>query len=92
MNCVEEFIKRRFPTDCNWTTGNCYYFAIILKERFNGTVYYDPIEGHFLCEINSNFYDYTGKVDLDPTTLYNWNCYKEQDELNYQHIVRDCCM
>jgi len=92
MNCVEEFIKRRFPTDCSWTTGNCYYFAVILKDRFNGTLYYDPIIGHFLCKIDSNFYDYTGKVEIDESILYNWNCYKEQDELNYQHIVRDCCM
>ena len=92
MNCVEEFIKRRFITDCNWTTGNCYYFAIILKDRFNGALYYDPIEGHFLCKIDSNYYDYTGKVEIDESILYNWACYKEQDKLNYQHIVRDCCM
>ena len=92
MDCVEEFILKRFPIDCNWTTGNCYYFAIILKDRFNGTLYYDPVDGHFLCKIGSNFYDYTGKVEIDESILYNWNCYKEQDELNYQHIVRDCCM
>lgn len=92
MDYVEEFILRRFPVDCNWTTGNCYYFAIILKDRFNGTLYYDPVDGHFLCKIGSNFYDYTGKVEIDESILYNWTCYQEQDELNYQHIVRDCCM
>ena len=31
MNQVEEFIQRRFPVDCNWTNGNCYYFAVILN-------------------------------------------------------------
>lgn len=34
MNKIEEFINRRFPNDCNWLSGNCYYFAIILKDRF----------------------------------------------------------
>ena len=34
MDEVIEFIKRRFPTDSNWLSGNCYYFAKILQERF----------------------------------------------------------
>ena len=92
MNCVEEFIKRRFPTDCNWTTGNCYYFAIILKDRFNGTLYYDPIEGHFLCKIESEYYDYTGKVHVDSSKIYCWEYLKYFDNLYYERIVRDCCM
>lgn len=92
MGCVEEFIKRRFPTDCNWTTGNCYYFAVILKDRFNGTLYYDPIEGHFLCKIDSDYYDYTGKVNVDSSRIYCWEYLKYFDNLYYEHIVRDCCM
>ena len=31
---VLKFIKRRFPVDCNWLSGNCYYFAQILMARF----------------------------------------------------------
>ena len=30
---VLEFIHRRFKKDNDWTTGNCYYFACILKEK-----------------------------------------------------------
>ena len=91
MNEVEEFIQRRFSVNCNWTSGNCYYFALILKDRFNGTIYYNPIQGHFICRIGYDFYDYTGKVS-EPPILYNWDYYKDHDELDYQHIVRDCCM
>lgn len=63
---VKEFISRRFPksinSDSNWTNGNCYYFSLILKDRFNGTVYYDIIHGHFLTLINDAFFDATGIV------------------------------
>ena len=38
MQEVMEFIQRRFPKDSNWTNGNCYYFALILSDRFNGTI------------------------------------------------------
>lgn len=44
MDPVKEFIDRRFKADCNWLNGNCYYFALILSDRFpGGTVYYDVI-------------------------------------------------
>ena len=29
-----------------FTNGNCYYFAVILKERFGGEIYYLPIDNH----------------------------------------------
>ena len=31
---ILEFINRRFDIDCRWTTGNCYWFAVILTSRF----------------------------------------------------------
>ena len=36
---------------------NCYYFAMILKDRFNGEIYYDVINGHFLTLIKYKLYD-----------------------------------
>ena len=92
MNEVEEFIHRRFPVDCSWTSGNCYYFALILKDRFKGALYYNPVEGHFLCKIGSEYYDYTGKVDIDTSNLYYWDYLRDFDSLHYEHIVRDCCL
>ncbi len=61
---VLDFIKRRFSNteNANWLNGNCYYFAIILRERFDGEIYYDVINGHFLTLIKDKLYDYSGVV------------------------------
>ena len=71
VDSVLEFINRRFPdsskSDAKWTSGNCYYFALILKDHFNGDIYYDVSQGHFFTLINDGLYDATGlayKLDL----------------------------
>lgn len=89
MNTVLEFINKRFPTDCNWTTGNCYYFALILADRFNGDIYYDVINGHFITKIQNYFYDWNGIVDTN-NYLVEWNKMDQYDSLVKQRIVRDC--
>jgi hypothetical protein len=89
MAKVVEFIKRRFPTDCNWTNGNCYYFALILSNRFNGIIYYDVIDGHFICKIDNNYYDYFGIVDINNRILVEWNKFQEYDSLQYERIMQD---
>ena len=53
---VLEFIYRRFPDDCHWTDGNCYYFACILKARFEeGEIWYDAVDGHFVFKLEDLF-------------------------------------
>jgi len=57
-----------------FTNGYCYYFAIILQERFGGEILYDPIEGHFVTRILDDYfgihlYDITGEV----TNKYDWS-------------------
>ena len=60
---VVEFIQRRFPVDCHWLDGNCYFFALILLNRFPiGKILYDVIDGHFVCEIDGRKYDWSGVV------------------------------
>lgn len=90
---VLEFIKRRFPTDCNWCNGNCYYFAVILCKRFSWLEpYYLPIEGHFMAGNGTFFFDHRGvhyKSELEETP-YEWSKYEEFDCLDYNRIVRDC--
>ena len=82
MEDIFDFIQRRFPKDSNWTDGNCYYFALILSDRFNGTMYYDVIFGHFVTKIGDNFYDYCGLVNLE-------NKFEEYDKSQYNQIVKD---
>jgi len=96
MDKVEEFIKRRFPTDCNWMTENCYYFAHILKMRFKGEIWYDLVDGHFLFRHYDKFYDWTGwREDYDmsmPETVDNlvkWFEYRFIDPKHCDRIGRD---
>ena len=72
--------------------GYCYWFAFILKERFNGTIYYLPIENHFICLIDDKFYDITGYLEIDTNKdlVYPWEEYRLMDDLEAQRIERDC--
>ena len=89
MQEIFDFIERRFPKDSHWTDGNCYYFALILSDRFNGTLYYDVIYGHFVCKIEDKYYDYGGLVNLDKRVLVEWDKFEEYDKLQYHRIVED---
>lgn len=89
---VLEFIHRRFPVDCNWISGNCYYFALILKDRFpGGTVYYDVIDGHFVYLYNGRYYDWTGIIE-PKGYLVEWDKFAEYDIIQKKRIVEDCLM
>lgn len=96
MDKIEEFINRRFQSNCDWLEGNCYYFARILKMRFKGEIWYDLVEGHFLFRNFDKFYDWSGlreEYDFDkPETVENlvkWADYKRVDPVHYERIVRD---
>lgn len=92
---VLEFIKRRFPNDLssNWLTGNCYYFAVILRERFltkSPTIYYDVIHGHFLTLIGDKLYDASGiayKLSSDEMNKINRTQLWHPIELDFDIII-----
>ena len=93
-NIVLEFIKKFKFTSIKeleyvFTNGNCYYFAIILKERFNGDIYYLPIENHFICKIDKDYYDITGIAKMNEHP-YKWSELENIDSSLYKRIVRDC--
>ena len=87
---VNEFIQRRFPKDSNWTSGNCYYFALILSKTFNGEIYYDPIEGHFVSKIEELFFDYLGKYNKSDQDLISFEDIRKTDSNWYSYLIRDC--
>jgi hypothetical protein len=103
-NEILEFIHRRFPQDCHWLDGNCFWFALILKKRFpNVEIFYFPIQGHFvvglktvkntLQNLNTEiiYFDWTGIVipEEEPWPLSQ---IEEEDDLLYSHLIRDCFM
>lgn len=91
-NIVINFIKKRFNKNCHWLDGNCYYFALILKDRFpEGKIYYDVINGHFIFQRKECFYDWTGIIYPDGY-LVGWDEFDEYDSLLKQRIIRDCIL
>ena len=70
-------------------SGNCYYFALILKERFYGTIYYLPIANHFVCKIDKDYYDITGKAAMQETP-YRWDEYCITNKKHAARVTRDC--
>ena len=91
-NEILEFIHRRFQTDCNWTCQNCYFFSLILKDRFPfGSIWYDVIKGHFVFLYEDKYYDWTGIIEPDGY-LVEWEKFNEYDALQKQVIIRDCIM
>ena len=92
MNEVLEFIRRRFKSDCNWLNGNCYYFALILDDRFpGGTIYYDVIYGHFIYQYKGKYYDWSGETNPNGY-LVDWSKFDEYDSLQKKHIIEGCLM
>lgn len=88
---VLDFITNRFQIDCDWTSGNCYYFAKILEARFpGGTIYYDVIDRHFIYGYKGNYYDYNGIVEMNGRKLVAWNRFKEYDINVYKRVIKDC--
>lgn len=89
---ILDFIHRRFPKNCNWTNGNCYWFAWILNQRFPlSEIVYDSLTGHFLCKICKQYYDYNGKIDVKEKAMPLW-LIQLKDYLWYEHLMRDCMM
>ena len=89
---IEEFIKRRFPVDCNWMSGNCYHFAVILNNVFGLPIAYLPVEGHFVVNDGKYIYDYNGAHLIEREVILFLNEIKESDINWYNNLVRDCVM
>lgn len=95
------FIHSRFPKDCNWLNGNCYYFCVILMARFPNelSIYYDAIAGHFIVGaplyletgIKVVYYDWTGIYEPRSMPILLEDI-KKNDESWYRRLVRDCIL
>ena len=101
MNEIETFIynfkhiKSSIIEDL-FLYGDCYYFSIILQERFSNSkkviTKYLTIDNHFVTEIDGQIYDIRGNITdiIDKNQLVTWSDYKTIDETHYNRIIRDC--
>lgn len=91
---VTKFIDRRFgkfPKEY-WNTGNCYYFTIILCERFYYLKpYYDPIEGHFWAGNGEWFFDISRCFKKENfKEILSLDTIKIQEPEWYNRLMEDC--
>lgn len=77
--------------DC-FTTGNCYWFALILHKRFGGEIMYNPILCHFACRLNGgHLYDITGRIDNVVTGPWeNFDEMEYHDSAHYVRVLKNC--
>lgn len=91
---IRNFIYNRFPYDNNWVNKNCYYFAIILKERFpEGKIVYSISDNNFLVKIEDLYFDWFGDHIFSKETqekyFIEWDKFDEYDPLKKQRIIQD---
>lgn len=86
--------KERNPKELedSFLHGNCYWFARNLEERFNGTIYYDPVANHFFTKIDDYYYDIRGLISPDEDRVYPWEGYKIIESLNAKHVEKNCIL
>ena len=89
---INAFVEKRFQPDCNWTSGNSFYFATILKTRFPELeIYYLPIVGQFVTGAEGTYYDYHGEVEVGESPI-KFSTMQISDPAYYARILRDCVM
>ena len=91
---ILNFIQRRFPQDNQWISGNCFYFATILKTRFpQAEIMYDVIYNHFFVATDNSYYDWTGKINKNSDSyVVSWDQMDSYDSLEKEHVLRDCVL
>lgn len=71
-----------------FSNGCCYWFAVILCDRFDGEMYYLEVENHWITKIGDRFYDVTGEVSGD--NAERWSEFVLKDEALTKRLYRDC--
>lgn len=95
MTAVENFIanfKKGFDEDYLedvFLNGNCYHFALILSNMYDGEIIYDPHEQHFVTKINGKYYDIRGEIE-PPLDEYSWDDMEDIDPEEYEIVKYNC--
>lgn len=88
---VLEFIQRRWSKDnSTFLNGNCYWFARLLQIQFPYlSIFYLPIEGHFIAGNLGKYYDATGSVvpQEEPILLSD---IRRNDPIWYNRLLKNC--
>lgn len=91
---IKEFIYGFRSCEDVFLNGYCYWFAMILSQRFHGEIYYDCIDNHFVTMINHRLYDVRGDItdDIDINRFKPWNYFLFYDPNLYRSVTRSCIL
>lgn len=92
MSEILEFIKvfQSSHTLVLFKDTACYWFALILHERFEGSIIvYEPHLIHFATKIKGNVYDISGLVD-NPEDYIIWETYNPP--LKDKLLIEEYCI
>ena len=105
VNEINYFINTFDDCRQNFLNGNCYWFALILRERFlfkyTGTLMYHPVNNHFAMgfRINDKIYlfDASGLIDVQKNKYgergwCSWFSYRCNEPSASKRIYRDCAL
>ena len=88
---IYEF-KQRYPKELEDTfyNGYCYYFAVMLTERFGGTIYFNEELCHFGAYISDRLYDINGEISDVDYSWWEWNEYKQFYPSIAKEVTKSC--
>ena len=97
-NTILRFIDHFKGSEDTFLHGCCYWFSVILYDRFcffsdhAVQIWYEPVEGHFVTKIENHFYDVRGDVTelYRGKPMYNMHEMLRYDGKMYERLMRDC--
>ena len=99
-NEVLNFIKYFKDGKEMFLYGRCYWFDVILKERFGeqygATIMYDPVMNHWVTSIGDiGLFDASGEIDKekhkkDFERFVIWDTYMLEDKLHTERLIAQC--
>lgn len=93
LNFIKEFSSFGDDIIKCFTQGNCYYFSLILLNRFKqGEIFYNEIDNHFAYKdiITNKLYDITGEIISND--FISWNNYQSIDKFHCERIINQCIL
>lgn len=88
---VLNFIYRRFPDGNKWKKENSFFFALILKKVFWGTIYFDTEKKWFITKVKDKYYCPYGVYLVNEDKLVSWQAMYEDDFENWRDVIKEYC-
>ena len=84
-----EQITIKYPKEIKdvFSNGYCFWFAIILRERFHGEIWFNSSLVHFATCIEDRLFDVNGMID-DTYGWMPWTEFQERNHYEAQQVIR----